>query len=463
MNPVDTLVVALIPAVKLVPVPQMAPLAWPTFNPAPCLSACFAATTGAWSGGAGAMHLWAILTAAVVAAACSIVGTLLVVRRMSLLGDAIGHAVLPGIAVAVLAGARPGGPLVFVAAVATALLTVALVGWLRQAAGLPEDAGAGVIFTTLFALGVLIVSMAARRVDLDPACVLYGILELVPFDTVDIAGFEVPRGFVSSVAVLVSVSLFLAATWKLQVFTAFDTAAARAVGVPVGLVTGGLLVATSVAAVSGFEVVGAVLVVALLVLPAATAELLVHRLHRVMIVAVLVGIVGAVTGYLAAYRWNTSAGGMIAVVLGLEYLAAAALAPDDGLVAQGVARLRFAWRVAGEDRLAAVWRAAEQGIPVSPPRTLFERLAAVWLRASGRIVGPAGLSADGRRRAEMVVRSHRLWEAWLGRHAELPLDHLHPPAEWVEHHLGAEVRQRIEAEVGSREADPHGREIPPEA
>jgi len=63
----------------------------------------------------------------------------------------------------------------------------------------------------------------------------------------------------------------------------------------------------------------------------------------------------------------------------------------------------------------------------------------------------------------MVVRSHRLWEAWLGRHVDLPLDHLHPPAEWIEHHLGAEIRGRIEAELGRRESDPHGREIPPEA
>lgn len=416
-----------------------------------------------WGGPAAAMHLWAIATAAVVAAACAVVGTLLVVRRLSLLGDAIGHAVLPGIALAVLAGGRPGGVVVFAAAVATALVTVGLVGWLKEAAALPEDAGAGVIFTTLFALGVLIVSTAATGIDLDPACILYGILEFVPFDTVRLGGLELPRGFVSSLLVLVAIGLFIAATWKLQVFTAFDPAAARAAGVPVGLVTGGLLVATSVAAVSGFEVVGAVLVVALLVLPAAAAELLSQRLHRVLLLAVLLGVFGAVVGYLAAYRWNTSAGGMIAVVLALEYAAAAILAPEDGLVAQAAGRLRFAWRVAREDRLAAVWRAQEQGIPVAPPRSLLERLATVWLRASGRIVGEAGLSETGRRQAEVVVRSHRLWEAWLGRHTELPLDHLHPPAEWVEHHLGIGARSRIEAEVGSREADPHGREIPPEA
>ena len=104
-----------------------------------------------WSiDGATVMHAWAIATAATVAAACALVGTLLVVRRMSLLGDAIGHAVLPGIAVAVLAGGRPGGPLVFAAAVATGLLTVWLTRLVRSAGSLSDDAGTGVVFTTLF-------------------------------------------------------------------------------------------------------------------------------------------------------------------------------------------------------------------------------------------------------------------------------------------------------------------------
>ncbi|MFM8952796.1 MAG: metal ABC transporter permease, partial [Planctomycetaceae bacterium] len=357
-----------------------------------------------WSiDGATAMHAWAIATAAVVAAACALVGTLLVVRRMSLLGDAIGHAVLPGIAVAVLAGGRPGSPLVFAAAVATGLLTVWLTRLVRSAGSLSDDAGTGVVFTTLFALGVVIVTAAASRIDLDPSCMLYGILELVPFDTVSIGGIEVPRGFVSAGLVLVGLTAAAIATWTLQVFTAFDADAARAAGVPVAAVTGGLLAATALATVAGFEVVGAVLVVAMLVVPAATAELLVRRLHHVALVAVALAVVGTGLGYLAAWRWNASAAGMIAVVLGLEYLAAVVLAPDDGLVARGLVRLGYAWRVACEDRLAAVWRAEEKGAAAATPVSLVQRLAMGWLTLTGRCVGRAGsvmLSAAGRREAE---------------------------------------------------------------
>ncbi|MEI6240308.1 MAG: metal ABC transporter permease [Planctomycetia bacterium] len=413
------------------------------------------------------MHAWAIATAAVVAAGCALVGTLLVVRRMSLLGDAISHAVLPGIVIAVLAGGRPGGLLVLVGAVAAALVTVLLVQVLRREGGLAEDAGTGVVFTTLFALGVVIVTAAASRIDLDPGCVLYGILELVPFDTVTLAGLEMPRAFLTGAGVLAVVALGLVVTWKEQVFVAFDVNAARAVGMPVAAVTTGLLAATALVTVASFEAVGAILVVAMLVVPAATAELLVRRLHTMALVAMVLGVVAAALGYLAAWRFNTSAAGMIAVVLGLEYTVAAILAPEDGVMARLAARVALGWRVTCEDTLALLWRADEaNNAAVLPPiRSASGWAAVMWLAVRRRIVqddGRWGLTAVGRAEAETVVRSHRLWEAWLGRHADLPLDHLHPPAEWIEHHLGAGLRRRIEADVGSEESDPHGRSIPRE-
>jgi manganese/zinc/iron transport system permease protein len=406
-------------------------------------------------------------TAAVIAASCGLVGTLLVVRRMSLVGDAISHAVLPGIAVAVLAGGRAGGPLGFLGAVAAALLTVWLTQGLRTAGGLSEDAGAGVVFTTLFAAGVLLVGLAPPGTHLDAACVLYGELAFLPFDTMSLAGWQVPRAFVAGAVVLAGLAIAAAATWKLQVFTAFDPAGARAAGIPVGGVTIGLLAATAVATVASFDAVGAVLVVAMLVAPAAAAELLTRRLHRMALLAMGIGAMAACLGYLAAWRLHTSAAGMIGVVLGLVYAAAAVFAPDDGLVARLVARLRLAWRVAREDRLATVWRAEEAGNPdAARPRTPQESLVVRWLELSGQLTRAGSswrLSPAGRREADNIVRSHRLWEAWLGRHADLPLDHLHPPAEWVEHHLGAEMRERLEADMDERAADPHGREIPPEA
>ncbi len=412
------------------------------------------------------MHAWAIASAAVVSAGCALVGTLLVVRRMSLLGDAISHAVLPGIVLAVLAGGRPGGPLVLAGAVVAALATVLLVQALRREGGLTEDAGSGVVFTTLFALGVVLVTAAASRIDLDPSCILYGILELVPFDTVSVCGWDIPRAFLTGAAVLAVVAVGLAVTWKEQVFTAFDIEAARAAGLPVAAVTTGLLAATALVTVASFEAVGAILVIAMLVVPAATAELLVHRLVPLAGLAMLLGVSAAGLGYLAAWRLDTSAAGMIAVVLGIQYAVAALVAPDHGIIARLASQAGLAWRVRCEDALAHLWRADEAGAGARPPAGSWLDWAALrWLAMRGRVVSAAGrwhLTATGRHEAETIVRSHRLWESWLGRHVELPLDHLHPPAEWIEHHLGADLRRRIEAEVGPWESDPHGRSIPPE-
>jgi hypothetical protein len=217
------------------------------------------------------------------------------------------------------------------------------------------------------------------------------------------------------------------------------------------------------ATVAGFEAVGAILVVAMLVVPAAAAERLALRLHHVLGLAVLLAMTGAVVGYLAAWHFNTSAAGMMAVVLGLEYVVAILIAPQDGLLAQGMTRLGYAWRVRCEDRLAALWRAEEAGLSSAAAAT--DGLALRWLRVQGRVRPEAAgyrLTPQGRTEAELIVRSHRLWETWLGRHADLPVDHLHPPAEWIEHHLGARLRRQIEADLGRDARDPHGSAIPPE-
>lgn len=411
--------------------------------------------------GWGGMHGWAMATAAVVSAAAAVVGSLLVVRRMSLIGDAISHAVLPGIVVGVLLGGRPGGPLATAGAVVAALVTVWLAELLRSKGRLSEDAAAGVVFTTLFAAGVALLSAAASRVDADPGCVLYGMLELVPFDVVELAGVEIPRAFLTGVVVLVSLLVALWSTWRWQVATAFDTDAAAVVGIPARAMTVGLLCATAVVTVASFEAVGAVIVVAMLVVPAATAELLATTLVGLMLMATGLAVTAAGGGYLVAWQLETNAAGMIAAVLGVGY-GVAILVSREGILARVSALLRLRWRVVCEDVLAAAWRAEETGQAVpGTSRRGVALVAAWWLERRGRLLPGLVLSPQGRLEAEMVVRSHRLWETWLGRHVGLPLDHLHPPAEWIEHYLGAEMRQRLEQEMATL-ADPHGSAIPPE-
>lgn len=142
---------------------------------------------------------WTIALGIASSVPCALLGCYLVLRRMSLLGDAISHAVLPGIAVGFLLSGQLIGPAIVIGAMAVGMLTALLTQLLSNLGNVPEDASMGVVFTSLFAIGVLVITNAARDVDLDPGCVLYGLIELAAIDSRPIFGFEVPRSLGCSV------------------------------------------------------------------------------------------------------------------------------------------------------------------------------------------------------------------------------------------------------------------------
>lgn len=278
--------------------------------------------------------LWTVGTAALCSVSCAVLGCFLVLRRMSLLGDAISHAILPGLAVAfILTGTRePWAMLAGAMAVGvlTALLSAGLSRWGR----VPEDASMGVVFTTLFALGVVLVTFVASRIDLDPGCVLYGLIEFVPFDTLSLFGAEVPRAFVW-LGVMLAVNLTLiAAFYKELKIVCFDPHLATTLGINAALVHYALMTTVAATSVASFEAVGSILVIAMLIAPGATAQLLTDRLPRMLWWSAGLAALAAVAGYALAVRLDTSVAGMIATVsLGL-FMLAALLAPRHGVVAR---------------------------------------------------------------------------------------------------------------------------------
>jgi manganese/zinc/iron transport system permease protein len=269
--------------------------------------------------------LWTMATAVLASVACGLVGCFLVLRRLSMLGDTISHAVLPGIAGAfLLTGTRDVLPMLLgatVVGVATALLSSGLDRWAR----VDRDAAMGVTFTTFFAMGVVMISLAARQVDLDPGCVLYGLLEFVPFDTITLAGMQVPRAAAwLGTAVVVDAVLVVAFLKELRACS-FDPAHAASLGVRVGVVHMGVMAAVAANTVVAFEAVGSILVVAMLVAPGATARLWTDRLTPMLWLACAIAASTAVVGYLAALELNTSAAGMIATLSMVGYLGSIAL------------------------------------------------------------------------------------------------------------------------------------------
>ncbi|MGC3969325.1 MAG: metal ABC transporter permease [Pirellulales bacterium] len=428
-----------------------------------------------WGPGAE-LTWWNFAVGAVVNSACAILGCFLVLRRMSMLGDAISHAVLPGIVVAYFLAGREAVFVLFLGAMIVGVLTALLVQTLSRYGGVAEDAGLGIVFTSLFSIGVILVSNFASRAHIDVDCVLYGDMDFVSIDRFYWGPFDLPRALPKMVLALGAVIVFVALFWKELKIASFDPALATAMGISAGLIHYLLMGMTAVVTVAAFEAVGAVLCVAMLIVPAATAYLLTDRLSTMTLWAVVVAVVSSLAGCLVAPLTGTNIAGMMAVAAGVQFALAVVFAPRYGLVGKGVRAWRLSVRIAEEDLTALLYRAEESqnargvaGLPMS------DLLAAVGRSLSGRwalrklihsgLVEPAGegrvvLSAAGRRGAESLVRSHRLWEAYLVEHFQLPLDHLHEPAERIEHFIGPELQEQIAASLPKADTDPHGREIP---
>lgn len=404
----------------------------------------------------------------VVNACCAILGCYLVLRQMSLLGDAISHAVLPGIVLAyVLSGQVYGWP-ILVGAMAVGVLTSMLTQGLHHLGKVNEDAGMGVIFTSLFAAGVIMIETWGRGADLDVDCVLYGMIDTVGIDLRNVAGVEVPRALLSLLPALAIVLVYVAVLWKELKIVAFDPALASAMGLSAVLVHYSLMAMVACVTVASFEAVGSIVVVAMIVVPAATGALLSERLLGMMIWSVAIGAASAIFGYLAAAAINSNVAGMMATMAGLQMGVAIVLAPRSGLASRWLRNFELTLRIAREDILARLYRAEEAAQPatgaVLAPAGWLDRLARWQLRHRQWIAptksGGWQLTETGRGRARNIVRAHRLWETYLETHFDLPADHLHAPAERMEHFLDPTLQAELDAELAGRRVDPHGKEIP---
>lgn len=286
--------------------------------------------------------LWIILIGCLVATACALVGSFLVLRKLAMLGDAISHAVLPGIVIAfMLTGSRDVLPMLLGAG-AFGLLTVFITDLLNRYGKLQSDASMGVTFTWLFALGVILVTRYTAQVDLDVDCVLYGDILFAPFDTLVIDGRDLgPRAaWLLGGITLLNATVLLLGYKQFKICT-FDPALAAAMGIQVALWHYLLMALVSLTTVAAFESVGAILVVAMLVIPANTAYLLTERLSHMLLLSVLIGCISAIGGYALATALDASIAAAMAVVAGLLFFLAALLAPRNGILAR-ITRPRLA-------------------------------------------------------------------------------------------------------------------------
>jgi len=422
---------------------------------------------------------WMVLTAAATNGACALVGCYLVLRRMSLMGDALSHAVLPGLAVAfILSGRLFGaenaysiGPLL-IGAVAAGLLTTFLSQTLHEYAGVPADASMGVVFTSLFALGVVLIKKGIQGVHFDVACVYQGTLELVTLDRWEILGQALPRALVVTGGVLLMNAIVITALWKELKLSSFDPALATTMGFSAGVMHYLLMALVAITSTASFEAVGSILVVAMLIIPPAAAHLLADRLAPMMLIAVAIGVLAAVLGYIFGVWLDTNLAGMMTVAAAAMYGLAVLFSPQHGLVSTLVRNMQVSLRVVREDLLAMLYRVEELGshrrLPAAEAQAavgggLLARWALSGLARDGRVERTGehlALTPAGREAARQLVRSHRLWETYLHRYLGLPLDHIHEPAHRVEHYIDEQMRDELEQKLDAAATDPHGRDIP---
>ena len=315
------------------------------------------------------------LIAVVVAVACALPGTFLVLRRLALVSDAISHSILLGIVLGFFVVGNVNSPVLLLGAALVGLATVVLVQVLERTGLVKEDAAIGLVFPALFSAGVILISRYAEGVHLDIDAVLLGELAFAPFDRLELWGWDWgPIALTVMGAILLLNVGVIALFWKELKLSTFDPALAIALGFTPALVQYALMGLVSLTAVGAFDAVGSILVVALMIAPPAAAYLLTDSLPRLLVLAAAIGAACALAGYWLAYLLDASIAGAMATMTGVAFALAWLFAPGRGLVA--AARRRARQKLEFAQTMLAIHLANHEGKPEAEVESRVDHLHA---------------------------------------------------------------------------------------
>ena len=402
----------------------------------------------------------ALIASSLVGLMCGVLGCFIVLRNMSLVGDALAHAILPGVVLAfVVVGYSELG--FFTGAVLAGLVTAVGITWIQHNVKTKNDAAIGIVFTAMFSIGVMGISYISKNegVHLDLKDFLFGnVLGVSNSDLYLTAGV--------TVYVLVSVIVF----YRYLFVSTFQAVIAQTMGISVQMVHYFLMLLLSFAVVASLQTVGVILVVAMLITPASTALLLSNRLPKVLMLAGTIGLLSAILGLLLSIRYETTPGPAMAVTATMIYLLAVFFAPQKGLVFKSAQKRKLKRRILMEDIVKRSFHLQNSGklnleqlsqLLELPKRTISRSLQRLSKQNffelnHSKIV----LTNRGQELARRLVRAHRLWETYLVDKMGLDAEHIHDEAEHFEHLLTDEMLDEVDAELGFPELDPHGSPIP---
>lgn len=257
-----------------------------------------------------------LVIAIIVGLICAVVGSYLMVQRLALLGDAISHSVLPGLAIAFMVGAN-----IFVGAFIAGVLSTMVITWIRTRSPIKEDAAMGIVFSAFFALGITLITLIQKDNKIDLNHFLFGNILGVTLEEV------IETAIIGAIVLLVVVALY-----KELLFYTFDPLGAQAAGLPVNLLNFGLMLLIALTIVASMKAVGVILVLSLLITPGATAYLLVKRLSQVMVLGAAIGIVSSISGMYLSYFYNLPSGPAIVLVVSGLFFLALLFSPSQGIL-----------------------------------------------------------------------------------------------------------------------------------
>lgn len=404
----------------------------------------------------------ALIASSMVGLMCGVLGCFIVLRNMALIGDALAHAILPGVVLAfVIVGYSTLS--FFTGAVIAGLFTAIFITWIQHNVKTKNDAAIGIVFTAMFSLGVIGISWISRNegVHLDLNDFLFGtILGVSDSDLYLTAGI--------TVYVLLSVILF----YRYLFITTFQPVIAETMGISVQTIHYFLMLLLSFAVVASLQTVGVILVVAMLITPASTALLLSDRLKSVLFISGIIGLLAAILGLVLSIVLDTTPGPAMAIVATLIYLTAVLVAPKKGLIVRMIQKNKLQQKIQLEDTLKQSWRILqkEQALTIENllGRLGFGRSVLMRhvqkLKKEGMMIlsgsGELSLTDTGMQRANKLVRAHRLWETYLVQQIGLTEEQIHEDAEKYEHLLTDDILDEVDKELGFPTKDPHGSPIP---
>ncbi len=257
-----------------------------------------------------------LFIAVLVGIICAVVGSYLMVQRLALLGDAISHSVLPGLAIAFIVGAD-----IFLGAFIAGVLSTVVITIIRTRSPIKEDAAMGIVFSAFFALGITLITIIQKDNKIDLNHFLFG-------NILGVTAQEVRNTAIISVVVITVVMLL----YKELLFYTFDPLGAQAAGLPVNLLNFGLMVLIALTIVASLKAVGVILVLALLITPGATAYLLVKQLNQMMILGAGIGVVASISGMYISYFFNLPSGPAIVLVTSGFFTLALLFSPSQGIL-----------------------------------------------------------------------------------------------------------------------------------